>query len=54
MRAIDCAEGHDTVHFSAPSDEELLSKVRDHVAEVHPELTEEQIQGIFSQGVHDE
>lgn len=54
MRAIDCTEGHDLVHLSAESDEELMQKVRDHAAEVHPELTEEQMQGMFAQLVHDE
>jgi predicted small metal-binding protein len=54
MRAIDCAEGHDTVHISAETDEELMQKVREHAADVHPDLNEEQIKGIFSQLVHDE
>jgi hypothetical protein len=54
MRAIDCSEGHETVHLSAETDEELLGKVRQHAADVHPELSEEQIQGIFAQLVHDE
>ena len=53
MRAIDRAQGHDTVHVSAKTDEELLGKVRAH-AEVHPDLTEEQLQGMFAQLVHDE
>jgi hypothetical protein len=54
MRAIDCSEGHDTVHLSAETDEELMARVREHTAEVHPDLTEEQVQGIFDQLVHDE
>ena len=54
MRAIDCSEGHDTIHLAAESDEELMEKVRAHTAEVHPDLTEEQVQGIFNQLVHDE
>jgi hypothetical protein len=54
MRAIDCAEGHDSIHLSAETDEELMEKVHDHAAEVHPDLTPEQIQGIFAQLVHDE
>lgn len=54
MRAIDCSEGHDPIHLSADTDEELLAKLRGHAAEDHPDLTEEQIRGIFAQLVHDE
>lgn len=54
MRAIDCDQGHDKIHLSAETDEELLEKVRQHSAEYHPDLTEEQIRGLFDQMVHDE
>jgi len=54
MRAIDCSEGHDTVHLSAENDEELMEKMRAHAAEVHPGISEEDLQGMFMQGVHDE
>lgn len=54
MRAIDCAAGHDTLHMSAETDEELMQQVRAHAAEVHPDLTDEQIQATFDQLVHDE
>ena len=54
MRAIDCSEGHDTVHLSAETDEELMGKVRAHTDEVHPGMSEEQLQGLFMQLVHDE
>jgi predicted small metal-binding protein len=40
MRALDCSQGHDPIHFSAETDEELMEKVRSHAAEVHPELGE--------------
>jgi hypothetical protein len=54
MRAIDCSEGHDTVHLSAETDEELTEKVRAHAAEVHPGMSEEDLQGMFMQLAHDE
>ena len=54
MRAVDCAEGHDTIHLLADTDDELLAKVRQHAAEHHPEMSDEQIQGVFAQLVHDE
>ncbi|MGH2589404.1 MAG: DUF1059 domain-containing protein [Actinomycetota bacterium] len=54
MRAIDCAQGHDTVHLSAETDEELMEKVRSHAAEAHPGMTDDQMKGIFDQLVHDE
>jgi predicted small metal-binding protein len=54
MRAIDCSEGHDTVHLSAETDEELMEKVRAHAADVHPGMSEDQLQGLFTQLVHDE
>lgn len=54
MRAIDCSEGHDTIHFSAETDEELMDKVRAHADDVHPEMSDEALQGMFAQLVHDE
>lgn len=54
MRVIDCSEGHEPVHLAGETDEELMEKVRAHTAEVHPDLNEEQVQGIFDQLVHDE
>lgn len=54
VRAIDCSEGHDPIHLSGETDEELLAKLRGHAAEDHPDLTEEQIRGFFAQLVHDE
>jgi hypothetical protein len=54
MRAIDCSEGHDTVHMSAETDEELMDQVRAHAAEVHPGMSDDQLQGMFVQLVHDE
>lgn len=54
MRAIDCSQGHDTVHLSAETDEELMEKVRAHAADAHPGMTEDQMQGIFAQLAHDE
>lgn len=54
MRAIDCSQGHDAVHLSAETDEQLMEKVRAHAADAHPGMTEDQMQGIFDQLVHDE
>lgn len=54
MRAIDCAQGHDPIHMAAETDDELMEMVRAHAAEAHPELTEEMMQGMFAQLVHDE
>jgi hypothetical protein len=54
MRAIDCSQGHDTIHLAAETDEDLMEKVRAHAAEVHPGMTEEQMQATFAQLVHDE
>ncbi len=54
MRALDCSMGHDTIHFSAETDEELMQKVRDHAAQAHPELGEDQLREMFTQMVHDE
>lgn len=54
MRAIDCAQGHDTVHLSAETDDELMEKVRAHAAEAHPGMTEEQLTATFAQLAHDE
>ncbi len=39
-------------HLEAENDEQLLEKVRDHAAQAHPELTEDQIQEVMA-GAHD-
>ena len=39
--------------LQADDDAQLLEKVRAHAADKHPELTDEQIQGVMAQGAHD-
>jgi hypothetical protein len=42
-----------TRSISAETDEKLMGKMRAHAAEVHPEMGEEALQGVFAQLVHD-
>lgn len=54
MRAIDCDQGHDKIHITAEDDEGLLAKVKEHAAQYHPDLSEDQIQGMMSSMAYDE
>lgn len=54
MRAIDCEQGHDKIHLSGATDDELMEKVRQHATEYHPDLSEDQLRGMFDQMVYDE
>lgn len=54
MRAIDCDQGHDKVHLTAENDDELLVKVREHAAQYHPDLGEDQLKGMMAQMAYDE
>lgn len=54
MRAIDCDQGHDKMHFTAENDEELLVKVKAHAAEYHPEMSEDQVKEFMAKIAYDE
>ena len=55
MRAMDCSDpAHGDMHFAAASDEELRSKVTAHVAEHHPDVTEQQVDDLILQTAYDE
>ena len=55
MRALDCVDpAHEVMHVTAETDEELVEKVRAHIAEAHPAMAPEQAQGIVAEGAYDE
>lgn len=56
MRALDCqAPGtHDDIHFTAGSDEDLITQIRQHRDEFHTDITDEQIKEMVATGAYDE
>lgn len=56
MRAMDCrAPGtHDDIHFTAGSDQDLVSQVRAHRDEYHTDITDEQIDELVTSSAYDE
>ena len=55
MRGMDCShETHEDVHFSAASDEELISQVQQHRDQYHPEMSDGDVRQIVAQNAYDE
>ena len=55
MRGLDCQHAaHEDMHFTANNDDELLEKVKDHVCQYHPDMTEDDAKQVVSQGAYDE
>ena len=56
MRALDCTHpAHETaIHVTAENDQELEQKVRQHISEVHTDMTPDQARDIVAQGAYDE
>jgi predicted small metal-binding protein len=55
MRALDCVHPvHDDVHATAENDEQLVEKVREHIADAHPDMSPDQAEEIVAQGAYDE
>jgi hypothetical protein len=54
MRAIDCGEGHDEIHMTGETDDELFEQLKQHRDQYHPELTDDQVRGAIAAGAYDE
>ncbi len=55
MRGLDCVHpAHDDVHVTADTDEELEQIVRQHISELHPDMTPDQAMEIVAQNAYDE
>ena len=55
MRAFDCIhEAHEDVHFSAENDEDLVSQIRQHRDQYHPEISDDQIREMVTADAYDE
>lgn len=55
MRAFDCVHpAHEDMHVTAETDDEVVVKVREHIAEAHPDMSPDDAQGLVAQGAYDE
>ena len=56
MRAMDCRDPgtHDDIHFTADSDQDLISQIQQHRNEYHTEITDEQIKEMVASNAYDE
>ena len=55
MRALDCIHpAHEDLHATAETDEELVEKVRAHIAQAHPDMSPDQAGDIVAEGAYDE
>ena len=55
MRALDCShEVHEDIHFTADDDEGLVEQVKRHRDEYHPEMSDDDVRQIVTQGAYDE
>lgn len=55
MRALDCIHpAHEDMHVTAATDAELVEKVRQHIAEVHADMSPDQATEIVAGGAYDE
>ncbi|HET7726434.1 MAG TPA: hypothetical protein VFK54_03825, partial [Candidatus Limnocylindrales bacterium] len=55
MRALDCVHpAHEDMHATAENDEQLIEKVRQHIVEVHPDMSPDQATQIVREGAYDE
>ena len=55
MRAVDCVDPtHEDVHATAETDEELVEKIRQHIAEAHPGMSPAMAQEIVTRDAYDE
>ena len=50
-RELDCPRGDG--HLEAETDDQLLEMARAHARDAHPELTDEQLQAVVSEGARD-
>ena len=50
-REVDCPFGDG--HIEADDDETLLERVRAHAADKHPELTDERVRQVVTEGARD-
>ena len=55
MRALDCKHpAHEDMHATAPNDDELIEKVRQHIVETHPDMSPDQAEQIVAANAYDE
>ena len=56
MRALDCrAPGaHEDMHFTADSDQILITQVQQHRDQYHTDITDEQIRDLVATSAYDE
>lgn len=55
MRALDCVHpAHEDMHATAENDEQLIEKVRQHIAQAHPDMSPDQATEIVRESAYDE
>ncbi len=55
MRALDCVhDAHQDVHFTGESDDDLISQVREHRDQYHPEMSDDDVRNVVAANAYDE
>lgn len=56
MRGLDCKDpgSHEDVHFVGADDDDLVRQVRDHITDLHPNMSPDQAATIVTEGAYDE
>ena len=55
MRAMDCVHpAHEDMHATAETDEQLVEKVRQHITEVHPDMSPDEATQVVAQTAYNE
>ena len=56
MRAMDCKDqaGHDDMHITGSTDDDLVEQAKLHRDEYHPDLSDDQIRELVAQNAYDE
>ena len=55
MRALDCVhDAHEDIHFTGESDDDLITQVREHRDQYHPEMSDDDVRNIVAASAYDE
>jgi hypothetical protein len=55
MRAMDCVhDEHETMHFTAADDDELVRRITEHRDQFHPEISDDQVRELVAANAYDE
>lgn len=56
MRGFDCSDSgtHEDIHFTGQDDTDLEPQVRDHIAQLHPDMNPDEARAMIAQDAYDE